>query len=84
MRKLNLISLEEAVHQLTDRRARLWGLRERGRIEEGFVRGGEGEATLRGDIASDVDPNATRVEFKTPDRPAIRETSTERIVSTHD
>ena len=37
VRKRKLISLEEAVHQLTDRPARLWGLRDRGRIEEGFL-----------------------------------------------
>ena len=37
VRKRKLISLEEAVHQLTDRPARLWGLRDRGRSEEGFL-----------------------------------------------
>jgi N-acyl-D-aspartate/D-glutamate deacylase len=36
VRKFGLISLEEAVHQITEKPARLFGLRERGRIEEGY------------------------------------------------
>jgi N-acyl-D-aspartate/D-glutamate deacylase len=36
VRKRKLISLEEAVRQLTDVPAKLYGLRERGRLEEGF------------------------------------------------
>ncbi|HPG26527.1 MAG TPA: amidohydrolase family protein, partial [Myxococcota bacterium] len=36
VRKRKLISLEDAIHQLTDVPARLFGLRERGRLEEGW------------------------------------------------
>ncbi len=36
VRKRKLIELEEAVRQLTDVPARLYGLRERGRLEEGY------------------------------------------------
>lgn len=36
VRVRQLLSLEEAVHQLTDVPARLYGLRDRGRVEEGF------------------------------------------------
>ena len=36
MRERGLIALEEAVHALTDVPARLYGLRERGRLEEGW------------------------------------------------
>ncbi len=36
VREMELISLEEAVHQLTERPARLYGLRERGRLAEGY------------------------------------------------
>ena len=36
VRKFGLISLEEAVHQITEKPARLFGLRERGRVEEGY------------------------------------------------
>ncbi|MGH7857281.1 MAG: amidohydrolase family protein, partial [Candidatus Binatia bacterium] len=36
MRERGLITLEEAVHALTDVPARLYGLRERGRLEEGW------------------------------------------------
>jgi N-acyl-D-aspartate/D-glutamate deacylase len=37
VRKFGLISLEEAVHQITEKPARLFGLRERGRVEEGYL-----------------------------------------------
>ena len=36
VRKHQLLPLEEAVHQLTDRPARIYGLRERGRIQPGW------------------------------------------------
>jgi N-acyl-D-aspartate/D-glutamate deacylase len=36
VREMSLISLEEGVRQLTDVPARLYGLRERGRLEPGF------------------------------------------------
>jgi N-acyl-D-aspartate/D-glutamate deacylase len=36
VRRHGVMSLEQAVHQLTDVPARLWGLRERGRLEEGW------------------------------------------------
>ena len=36
VRKFGLISLEEAVHQITEKPARLFGLRDRGRVEEGY------------------------------------------------
>ncbi len=36
VRKRKLITMEEAIRQLTDVPARLYGLRERGRLEEGF------------------------------------------------
>ena len=36
VREMELISLEQAVHQLTDVPARLYGMKERGRIEEGW------------------------------------------------
>jgi N-acyl-D-aspartate/D-glutamate deacylase len=36
VRRHHLLSLEEAIHQLTDRPARIYGLRERGRVEEGW------------------------------------------------
>jgi N-acyl-D-aspartate/D-glutamate deacylase len=37
VRRYGLISLEEAIHQITDKPARLFGLRERGRVEEGWI-----------------------------------------------
>jgi N-acyl-D-aspartate/D-glutamate deacylase len=37
VRKRQLLSWEEAVHQLTDVPARLYGLRDRGRVEKGYV-----------------------------------------------
>ena len=36
VREFGVITLEEAVRQLTDVPARLWGLKERGRLEEGW------------------------------------------------
>ncbi len=36
VRKFGLIGLEEAVHQITEKPARLFGLRERGRVEQGY------------------------------------------------
>lgn len=36
VRERNLITMEEAVRQLTDLPAKLYGMRERGRLEEGF------------------------------------------------
>jgi N-acyl-D-aspartate/D-glutamate deacylase len=36
VRKFGLISLEEAVHQITEKPARLFGLRDRGRVEAGY------------------------------------------------
>lgn len=37
VRKYGLIGLEEAVHQITEKPARLLGLRDRGRVEEGYL-----------------------------------------------
>ena len=36
VREMQLISLEEAIHRMTDAPARLFGLRQRGRVETGW------------------------------------------------
>jgi N-acyl-D-aspartate/D-glutamate deacylase len=59
VRERQLLSLEEAVHQLTDVPARLWGLRDRGRVDIGYIadllvfdpdRVAPGEALMRNDL----------------------------------
>ena len=59
VRRRELLSVEEAVHHLTEAPARLYGLRQRGRVQEGYFadlvvfdpdRIGPGEMSLRTDL----------------------------------